>query len=91
MSYQSAAQNASMNMGSGMLGNAIGGGITSTGTISTNAYQNPFLNKDQHVFECQRVENGWTLAYRSKHYIAPDLDSLMDQIKAAMVMERIEK
>ena len=51
----------------------------------------PIVDAARHIFDCQKVENGWTLGYRSKQYIAADLDSLMDQIKAAMVMERIEK
>jgi len=89
MSYHSAAQNAVMNTQAGMLGNAVG--ITTSGTVNTQAIQNPFSSKDQHIFNCQKVENGWTLNYRSKQYIAADLDSLMDQMKAAMVMERIEK
>ena len=95
MSYHAAAQNAVMN--SGMLGSALQGvslgatGITSSNTISTNAYQHPFLDKDQHVFNCTKVENGWTFTYRSKTHIATTLDEMMEQMKAAMVVERIEK
>ena len=44
-----------------------------------------------HTFTCEQVENGWTLTYRGKSYIAADIDSLMEQMRAAMVAERIEK
>ena len=77
---------AAQNAYSSTLGNIT----TSTGTTSTWLGQ-PIMNEGQHIFNCQKVENGWTLNYRNKQYIAADLDSLMDQIKAAMVMERIEK
>lgn len=99
MSYSPmAAQNATMNTAAslGMLGNAVQGvslsstGVTSSSTISTNAYQPPFLDKDQHIFDCQKVENGWTLTYRGKSYIAADVDSLMEQMRAAMVSERLK-
>ena len=66
-------------------------GIVSSGTQATWLGQPPIWNENMHQFNCQKVENGWTLEYRNKQYIAADLDSLMDQIKAAMVMERIEK
>ena len=93
MSYHSAAQAAVINAGSaGMLGNAVG--ISSQvlpNTANTNWTSQPMFNADQHIFNCQKVENGWTLEYRNKRFIAADLDSLMDQMKAAMVMERIEK
>lgn len=62
---------------------------TATGT--STMFGQPLWNEGQHVFDCQKVENGWTLNYRRKNYIAADLDSLMDQMKAAMVMDRIEK
>ena len=100
MSYSPmAAQNATMNTAAslGMPGNAVQGvslsstGVTSSSTISTNAYANPFLNKDQHIFDCQKVENGWTFAYRGKTRIASTVDEMMEQMKAAMVVERIEK
>lgn len=92
MSYHSAAQNAVMNVGAGMLGSAVQGITTSTNAISTNAYQAPFIvNKDNHVFSCDKVENGWTFTYRSKTHIATTLDEMMEQMKAAMVVERIEK
>lgn len=91
MSYHAAAQNAVMNAGVG-LGGLIGHqGMTSTGTISTSAYKNPFLDKDQHVFNCSKVENGWTFTYRNKTHIASTVDEMMEQMKAAMVVERIEK
>jgi len=63
------------------------------GTNATTGFTvaQPIFQEGQHIFNCQKVENGWTLQYRSKQYIAADLDSLMDQMKAAMVMERIEK
>lgn len=97
MSYHAAAQNAVMNAGAGMLGSAVQGvslgstGITTTGTISTQAFQNPFVNKDNHVFSCDKVENGWTFVYRNKTHIASSLDEMMELMKAAMVTERIEK
>ncbi len=98
MSYHAAAQNAVMDMGAGMLGNAIQGvslgstGVTSTGTISTQAFQNPFTpSKDNHVFSCDKVENGWTFVYRNKTHIASTIDEMMEMMKAAMVVERIEK
>lgn len=92
MSYHQAAQNAVMNAGVG-LGGLIGHqGITSSGTISTNAYQNPFTpSKDNHVFSCDKVENGWTFVYRNKTHIASTVDEMMEMMKAAMVVERIEK
>lgn len=93
MSYHSAAQAAVINAGSvGMLGNAIG--ISSQvlpNTTNATWTSQPAFSEDNHVFSCQKVENGWTLNYRGKNYIAADLDSLMDQIKAAMVLDRIEK
>lgn len=95
MSYHAAAQNAVMN--AGMLGSAVQGvslgstGITTTGTISPQAYQNPFVNKDNHVFSCDKVENGWTFVYRNKTHIASTVDEMMEMMKAAMVVERIEK
>jgi hypothetical protein len=63
----------------------------SAGTGTITQFGQPIWNEDNHIFNCQKVENGWTLQYRSKQYIAADLDSLMDQMKAAMVMERIDK
>lgn len=50
----------------------------------------PTFQEGQHIFNCQKVENGWTLQYRSKQYIAATLDELMDQMKAAMVTERLK-
>ena len=100
MSYsQMAAQNAAMNTAAslGMLGSAVQGvslgstGITSSNTIPSNAYANPFLNKDQHIFDCQKVENGWIFAYKGKTHIASTVDEMMEQMKAAMIVERIEK
>lgn len=93
MSYHAAAQNAATNLGAGMLGNAVGisSQVLPNNTISNTWTSQPMFNEDQHIFNCQKVENGWTLHYRSKQYIAADLDSLMDQMKAAMVMERIDK
>lgn len=92
MSYPSVgAMNAAQNVGVGLGGLLGHQGITSTSTISTNAYQPPFLDKDQHVFNCSKVENGWTFTYRSKTHIASTVDEMMEQMKAAMVVERIEK
>ena len=65
-------------------------GAATTGTWLGQQIQ-PILNEGQHTFHCQKVENGWTLNYRNKQYIAADLDSLMDQMKAAMVIDRIDK
>lgn len=102
-----AAQNAVMNAGSaGMLSNnayntvttqSAGTGVAmgsigiGNGITGITQFGQPLWNEDMHNFQCQKVENGWTLNYRNKQYIAADLDSLMDQMKAAMVMERIEK
>lgn len=92
MSYSSiAAMNAAQNVGLGLGGLVGQQGITTSGTISTNAYQNPFLDKDQHVFNCSKVENGWTFTYRNKTHIASTVDEMMEMMKAAMVVERIEK
>lgn len=100
MSYsQMAAQNAAMNTAAslGMLGSAVQGvslgstGITSSNTISTNAYANPFSTTDNHIFNCTKVENGWTFTYRNKTHIASTVDEMMDQMKAAMVVDRIDK
>lgn len=96
MSYHSAAQNAVMNMGAGALAtNAYNGSITqssatTTGTINTWLGQQ-LGGEDNHVFSCQKVENGWTFTYRSKTHIASTVDEMMEQMKAAMVIERIEK
>lgn len=68
----------------------LGGGGMGASTTWTGISQ-PQWGADNHQFNCQKVENGWTLNYRGKNYIAADLDSLMDQIKAAMVLDRIEK
>lgn len=51
----------------------------------------PILNEGQHTFHCQKVENGWTFTYRNKTHIASTVDEMMEQMKAAMVIERIEK
>jgi len=87
MSYPNAAMNAASNLGAGVAG------ISSwnSSSVTTNAYQPPFLDKDQHVFNCTKVENGWTFTYRSKTHIASTVDEMMEQMKAAMVVERIEK
>lgn len=80
-------------IGAGVSAGAVGQ-ITAQNTISTSPYQfspTPMWNEDNHIFNCHKVENGWTLEYRNKRFIAADLDSLMDQMKAAMVMERIDK
>ena len=69
---------------------ATASGVLSTNTNATWLGQ-PIYNEGMHQFNCQKVENGWTLNYRGKNYIAADIDSLMDQMKAAMVMDRIEK
>lgn len=45
----------------------------------------------EHVFNCSKVENGWTFVYRNKTHIASSLDEMMELMKAAMVTERIEK
>lgn len=66
----------------------LGGGGMNASSWNTIGSQ---WSADNHQFNCQKVENGWTLNYRGKNYIAADLDSLMDQIKAAMVLDRIEK
>lgn len=92
MSYPNAAQNAyntsSVTAGTGVSMGSIG---ISTGATGITQFGQPLWNPEQHIFNCQKVENGWTLEYRNKRFIAADLDSLMDQMKAAMVMERIDK
>lgn len=62
---------------------------TTTATQPWQSYPEPINNKI-HNFTCEQVENGWTLQYRSKQYIAADLDELMDRMKAAMVTERLK-
>lgn len=64
-------------------------GVT-TGTINTWLGQQ-LGGEDNHVFSCQKVENGWTFTYRNKTHIASTVDEMMEQMKAAMVVERIEK
>lgn len=93
MSYPSVgAMNAAQNVGAGMLGNAVQGVSNwNSSSVTTQAYKNPFLDKDQHVFNCSKVENGWTFTYRNKTHIASTVDEMMEQMKAAMVVERIEK
>ena len=97
MSYHSAAQNAVMNMGAGTLAtNAYNNSITqssSTGSIGLGGtiFGQAIVNEDQHIFNCQKVENGWTFTYRNKTHIASTVDEMMEQMKAAMVIERIEK
>lgn len=77
-------------------------GATGVSTINTGAglaYNNPanqwnsqpMWNDDNHQFSCNKVENGWTVMYRGKTFIASSLDEMMDQMKAAMVTERIQK
>lgn len=51
----------------------------------------PMWDENHHQFNCNKVENGWTVQYRGKTFIASSLDEMMDQMKAAMVTERIEK
>ena len=90
-----AAQNAVMTTQAGMLGSATTGvsmgsmGISNATTGVSSIFGQPLWNEGMHQFNCLKVENGWTLNYRNKQYIAADLDSLMDQMKAAMVTERI--
>lgn len=67
-------------------------GTTMLGAATTGTWLGQTLHVEgQHTFNCQKVENGWTLNYRNKQYIAADLDSLMEQMKTAMVIDRIDK
>lgn len=83
-------QTATINSGAGMLGNAVGLGSIGVNTAGSQ-YMNPAWDEKHHQFNCYKVENGWTLNYRNKNYIAATLEELMDQMKAAMVTERMEK
>lgn len=94
MSYHSAAQNAVMNTAAslGGLGNAVGISSHTLPTMTNATWTSqPAFSEDNHVFSCQKVENGWTFTYRSKTHIASTVDEMMEQMKAAMVIERIEK
>ena len=94
MSYsQMAAQNAAMNTAAslGFLGNATS--TVTTGTVNMGGAMTsyPMMNEANHIFSCTKVENGWTFTYRNKTHIASTVDEMMEQMKAAMVVERIEK
>lgn len=77
----------------GAMGQVVSGGLTFTDTASSwQSYPTTLpVNDKMHNFTCEQVENGWTLNYRGKSYIASDLDSLMNQMKAVLVIERISK
>ena len=92
-----------MTIGAGIAGasNAYNSSITqavgtntigiSNGTTPSTWLGQPIWNEATHNFQCQKVENGWTFIYRNKQYIAADIDSLMDQMKAAMVLDRMSE
>ena len=90
-----------MSIGAGILGNAGGGAggggpISSqwqsvTGTNYPYPQTMPMFEENNHQFNCTKVENGWTVYYRGKTFIATTLEEMMDQMKAAMVTARIEK
>ena len=76
----------------------IGAGISATQNAVGSSYMyqqaqtmTEMVNDKMHTFTCEQVENGWTLTYRGKSYIASDIDSLMEQMRTAMVIERIKK
>lgn len=91
--------------GNNMSLSSIGAGVqgaTGISTINTGAglaynsaqtqwQSHPMWDENNHQFNCNKVENGWTVQYRGKTFIASSLDDMMDQMKAAMVTERIEK
>ena len=96
--YQNPAQNTATGLGSliGTVGQATStGALTFTTAATSSSWQSypttELVNPKIHNFTCEQVENGWTLNYRGKQYIATTLDELMDQMKAAMVVERINK
>lgn len=81
-----------MSLTTGAIGQALTSAqnsIIGTNTITGFTAQ-PIFQEGQHTFHCQKVENGWTLQYRNKQYIAATLDELVDQMKAAMVTERLK-
>jgi len=41
-------------------------------------------------FQCEPAVNGWILTFRDRFYIAKDIDDLMDQIRTAMVTEKLK-
>jgi len=69
----------------------VNGTVAISNTTGGTWLGQPLQAEGQHIFNCQKVENGWFLNYRNKQYIAADLDSLMEQMKTAMVSERISK
>lgn len=77
----------SSHLGQSAAGNSwtVGAGTVTIGVPLPN------WNENQHDFNCQKVENGWTFQYRSKTYICTDVDDMMDKIKTAMVLDRIDK
>ena len=80
----------------GAIGQAtVGPSLTFTNTTTSSPWQSypttEPVNPKIHNFTCEQVENGWTLNYRGKSYIAPDIDSLMNQMKTVLVIERISK
>ena len=64
---------------------------TAATSPSWQSYPTEPVSPKIHNFTCEQVENGWTLNYRGKSYIAPDIDSLMNQMKTVLVIERISK
>ena len=95
--YQNPAQNTATGLGSlmGTVGQATSTGALNFTTAATSSswqsYPTEPVNPKIHNFTCEQVENGWTLNYRGKSYIAPDIDSLMNQMKTVLVIERISK
>jgi len=41
-------------------------------------------------FSCEPAENGWILNFQDRFYVATDVDGLMDQIRTAMVVEKLK-
>lgn len=81
-------------IGAGIIGhqNAINSGYAAQQAASPwSAQAIQQWEKDIHNFQCTKVENGWTFMYRNKTHIASTVDEMMEQMKAAMVVERIEK
>jgi hypothetical protein len=95
MSYlHAAAQNAAINTAIGLGGLASNAtGTVTTGMVNMGGAMTsyPMMNESNHIFSCNKVENGWTFTYRNKTHIASTVDEMMEQMKAAMVIERIEK
>lgn len=86
-------------IGAGVAGhqNAINSGYAAQNAAATGTFLGgpmtsyPMMDENNHIFSCNKVENGWTFTYRNKTHIASTVDEMMEMMKAAMVVERIEK